>query len=71
MNPFNVWADIGDPGLQNLVRLVLHPNGIKPYVKNWAHFTGYFMHNLQQLRIETFFPADDHSEELIRRMSTH
>jgi transcriptional regulator with XRE-family HTH domain len=137
VDPFSVWNDIGDSGTQNLVRLVLHPNGLKPYITNWPVFARYFLHGLrlelranpyardtrelldevlcypdlpdddmiapgpmpfltmeiakrdfklnlftmvssfgsphdvtlQQLRIETFFPADELSEQAIRALA--
>ena len=138
VDPFDVWEKIDDPGTQNLARLALHPNGLKPHIKNWSTFANYFVqalrqelqHNpyatqtrellddlmqlpdmpnlveiaptttrpflvmellsekcavslfsvvssfgsphdatLQQLRIETFFPADPASEKVIRKLA--
>lgn len=31
----DIWARVGD-GTRNLMRLFFHPDGIKPYVTNWA-----------------------------------
>lgn len=139
VDPITVWNDIEDDGGQNIIRLALHPNGLKPFIQNWDVYANYFLkglrqelranpyalgirslldeistypdvpgqdtsniatpelpfltmelksadqtlslfsmvstfgspHNvtLQQLRIETFFPADDASERAIREMS--
>lgn len=140
VDPIAVWSKVGDDGSSNLARLVLHPDGLKPFIKNWSLFANYFLHNLQQelrsnpyalttralldeimsypdlpstdvgvissplpflamemsgngievnlfsmvssfgqphdvtlqqLRIETFFPADEKSEAFIRNMMTH
>lgn len=140
IDPINVWPKIDDPGDQNLVRLVMHPNGLKPYIGNWSVFANYFIRGLkqelranpyalktralleeiatytdldaesedikapslpflamdlekddfsvslfsmvstfgnphdvtlQQLKIETFFPADETSEQAIRDLSLH
>ncbi len=141
VDPINVWAKIDDPGEQNLVRLVMHPDGLKPYIVNWSVFASYFVRGLkqelranpyaiktralldelsdyadvtefdpndttapsmpflsmdlqspdfsislfsmvstfgnphdvtlQQLKIETFFPADEASEKTIRDLSMH
>jgi hypothetical protein len=30
----DVWSRIGGPN-RNLMRLMFHPNGIRPYVANW------------------------------------
>lgn len=48
VDPLGVWADVGDTGSQNLVKLVLHPKGLKPYVTNWDQFARYFLHGLEQ-----------------------
>lgn len=48
VDPITVWGKIDDPGEQNLVRLVMHPNGLKPYVVNWSDFASYFVRGLQQ-----------------------
>jgi transcriptional regulator with XRE-family HTH domain len=48
INPLTVWSDIGDPGSQNLVRLILHPRGLKPFVRNWDSFARYFLYGLRQ-----------------------
>lgn len=139
IDPINVWTDIDDDGSQNLVKLTLHPNGLKPYIQNWDLYANYFLNGLradlrsnpyslgirtlleeisqypdlpkhdagsieppelpflamelrspdlainlftmvstfgnphdvtlQQLKIETFFPADEASERVIRDMS--
>lgn len=139
VDPITVWNDIDDDGGQNIIRLALHPNGLKPFIQNWDVYANYFLKGLrqdlranpyalgirslldeistypdipgqdtsniavpdlpflamelkspnhalnlfsmvftfgsphdvtlQQLRIETFFPADDESERVIREMA--
>ena len=48
VDPITVWADIDDDGGQNLAKLVLHPNGIKPYIQNWELYANYFVNGLRQ-----------------------
>ncbi len=48
VDPVNVWREIDDPDHQNLVKLALHPRGLKPYIKNWSLFAAYFLHGLHQ-----------------------
>jgi len=58
IDPINVWQDMGDAGSQNLARLMLHPNGIRPYVANWDIFVNYFLHGLrQELRANPYASA--------------
>lgn len=55
VNPATVWQDIEDDGKANLVRLALHPKGLKPYMKNWDVFASYFINSLyQELRINPY-----------------
>lgn len=68
VDPINVWQEIGDPGTQNLARLVLHPNGLKPYVKNWSMFVSYFVQSLrQELRSNPYAATTRH---LLDELST-
>ena len=48
VDPLTVWETIGDPGNMNLARLMLHPEGLRPYVSNWEVFVRYFLHHLRQ-----------------------
>ncbi len=48
IDPLSVWAEIGDPDEQNIMKLVLHPMGLKPFVKNWTEFAAYFIRGLKQ-----------------------
>lgn len=48
VDPITVWQDIGDADEQNVMKLVLHPNGLKPFVKNWDEFASYFIRGLRQ-----------------------
>ncbi|MBO6558173.1 MAG: hypothetical protein JJ934_14140 [Pseudomonadales bacterium] len=48
IDPTTVWAKIDDPGEQNLVRLVMHPDGLKPDISNWSGFVSDFVRGLKQ-----------------------
>ena len=48
VDPLSVWADVADTGSKNLVKLALHPKGLKPYIGNWELFARYFLHGLEQ-----------------------
>ena len=43
----NIWDVIGDDGSRNLVKLMLHPAGLKPFVRNWEVFANYFLQGLR------------------------
>lgn len=67
INPVTIWEELGDSsGAMNLVKLVLHPKGLKPYVRNWEQFVLYFLHGLhQELRANPYaLPVRGLLEEL-------
>ena len=48
VDPITVWKDIEDDGGQNIIRLALHPNGLKPFIQNWDVYANYFLKGLRQ-----------------------
>jgi transcriptional regulator with XRE-family HTH domain len=48
IDPITVWSEIDDDGSASLVKLLLHPNGLKPFVRNWELFANYFLKGLRQ-----------------------
>ncbi len=69
VDPFSIWAEVGDTGTQNLVKLVLHPNGLRRYITNWDMFARYFLHGLQQeLR---FNPYSVETRALLEEVATY
>src|SRR5262249_24113857 len=43
----DLWTRVGGPN-RNLMRLFFHPNGIKPYVSNWAAIAPLLWHRAQR-----------------------
>lgn len=51
---FSLFLDAPEKLLQlggdkpNIMRVVLHPDGLRPYIKNWQEFAGYFLLQLER-----------------------
>jgi transcriptional regulator with XRE-family HTH domain len=46
LDPINVWNDIAPGKPPNVLRLTLHPKGLKPFVTNWIELAAYFVNQL-------------------------
>ncbi|MFT7686409.1 MAG: transcriptional regulator with XRE-family HTH domain [Candidatus Azotimanducaceae bacterium] len=47
VDPVKVWSDIGGD-TPNIIRLCLHPKGLKPHILNWEDFASYFVEHLHR-----------------------
>ncbi len=47
IDPIKIWQQIGGD-TPNLIRLVLHPNGLRNFLIGWQELALYFVSNLQQ-----------------------
>ncbi len=46
VNPTTVWQDIGPGKAPNVLRLSLHPKGLRAFTNNWQILGQYFLNNL-------------------------
>jgi hypothetical protein len=46
LDPINVWNDIAPGKPPNVLRMTLHPKGLKPFVTNWEELAAYFVNQL-------------------------
>lgn len=62
VDPAEVWQEIGGR-VPNIIRLVLHPNGLRPHLIDWYDLALYFIANLEK-ELETN-PYNSEAKELI------
>ncbi len=53
-----VWDRIGDDGSRNLARLTLHPEGMRPFIRNWDEAAPVFVRRLRREAVSSGDPAE-------------
>lgn len=47
VDAIDVWERVGPGEKPNLIRLTLHEQGLRPYIRNWKEFSLYFIRSLK------------------------
>lgn len=67
-DPAQLWQRIGDDGRRNLALLTLHPDGLRPFIDNWAELAPPFLRRLRHEALERGDPEQlkhvQHLEQL-------